>query len=319
MALTLLRERKKSSPLIEILAGETYIRATTSKTPIFWQGQTWWPEPTIDVKLPKQSGGLSEDPCKLTLPLNRPLHPPLLSFALSLSKPRAAPRARVRVINLLQAAEEDFTPVFLYEGILDRVNRNPEGKKNQIELEFQTELRYQLGEISLGRRADPECDHIYGKNGCFVDNTQFFSLSDNWPNNYKKIRRAWVIASVSSQSFSREVTVSLDPAMHPGMDNRTISDQPRGWWVRSFFEKNTVRIPVQEWFWNETGNTGTLTFVLNRIPPEDWNNSRVLLVHGCPQTPEACKDRNPGVSPLPFGGLGFGIPAYNPVFEVRND
>lgn len=318
MPFTFLRERKKSLALVELTVGTSVIRTTLSKSPVFWDGHQWWPEPAVDIKLPKQSGGMSEDPCVVTLPLNRPLHPPLQAAAIAFSKPRSAPDTRIRVINLLQASEEDQTPVYLYEGILDRVRRNPQGKKSQLEMEFQTELRYQLKEISLGRRADPECDHIYGKNGCFVNNSQFFTLSDNWPNNYKKIRRAWVRGSIDTATFSRKITLSFDSTLHPGMDSRTISDQPRGWWIRSYLEKDTVRIPIQEWFWNETGNTGTMQFVLNRIPPEGWHNGLLMLVHGCPQTPEACKDRNPGISPLPFGGLGYGIPAYNPIFEVDN-
>ena len=315
MTLTLLREVKESFPLFEIDFGETTIYVTTSKSPIHWNGHEYWPEPALNAKLPKQSGGLSEEPLVVTVPTQRPLHPPLQAIAMQLSLPRSAPHMEIRIINLLKAGEDEFTPVFVYEGILDRVKRNPEGKKNVVELEFQTELRYQLSDISLGMRADPECGHIYGRNGCFVDNSQFFSAGDYFPNQFKKIRRAWVTASFFLPNNGRQVTLSPDAAMHPGMPLQTLTAQPRTWWIRSYLEKNTVRIPIQEWFWNDTIGQGTNIFVLNRIPPADWHNSRLLLVHGCPQTSDACAERNNTIN---FGAYGFGIPAYNPTLDVAD-
>lgn len=316
MTLALLRESKESHPLVELYIGSADpICVTLNKSPIPWRGNQYWPEPALDIKLPKQSGGLTEEPMVATLPTNRPIHPSLQAAAMQMSLPRCIAKTEIKIINLLKGDEGEFTPIYLYEGILDRVRRNPQGKKNKVELEFQTELRYQIKDISLGFRADPECGHIYGKNGCFIDNLQLFSAPDYYPNQFKKIRSAWVTANFFPPNSGREVTLTPDATMHPGMPLQTLTVQPRSWWIRSYLEKDDIRIPIQEWFWNDVIGQGTNVFVLNRIPPTNWNGARVKLVHGCPQTADACNERN---NILRFSGFGYGIPAYNPTIDVAD-
>lgn len=316
MAFTLIKEQKESFPLIEFTFGIQKIYATTSKSPITWMGNKYIPEPTIDVKMPTQTGGTSEEPCVVTLPLLRGVHVGIQNMALQLSKPRSAPPTEIRIINLLKASEEEFTPIYLFDGVMSRLRRNPEGNRGVVELEFVTEWRYQLKDISLGRRADPECDHIYAaRTGCTKDNSQFFSAIDH-PNYFGVSKRVSAIATFYSVTASREVTLTINPAVHTSpQTNAMITGQPRGWWVRSFLEKDLVRIPIQDWLWNEDLGISTNIFILNRIPPEDWQNAVVTLVIDCDHTVRGCTQRN---NIEEFGGLGFGIPAYNPTLEISD-
>jgi len=298
--------KKQSTVLIKLVAGPLQAHATLNKSPIFFDGQTYTPEPAIDIKLPKQGISLEEEPCIITLPLARTLNTDIRALAEMLGSLRSSPLVKVFITSIRQATKDETVYEHLYAGILDKSRKNPSKKRQQIELEFLPELHYRLEDVSLGRRADPDCDLIFGPQ-CGIDTSQFFS----GPGPYTgQIRRAWVRYTPSSYRNSRLITINIDSTLMPGVTNDALFTQPEGWWVRSFLEADGVRIPIQEW------ETGTHNFVLNRVPPLSWETPgrAILLVPGCPRTAVACTQRN---NLNNFGGLGFGIPAYNPTLEVR--
>lgn len=321
MSFTLLQPFKESFPLFRFLFGTTVVTATTAKSPIIWQGETYKPEPAIECEFPRQGGGLSEEAARIEIPTLRSLvNPELASMAIQMSKPRSIPRTQLTVINLLKNGN-DFKPLYLYDGRLVRVIRNPDGKASLVRLEFESELSTGLKDITLGRRCDPECDFIFGSSGCGVSKDLYWTLSDGPPNNSNtyitKVRRTKVVLLPAAQANSREVELRFDLTApeHSSLvgtaDNLIqlyIRAQPPGWWLRSFLEKDGLRITIQQW------KTGTGLFVLNRIPPESWANTRVELVPDCPKTLEQCQLRG---NESNFGGLGIGIPAYNPTLEIR--
>lgn len=310
----LIKEFKKSTPLIEILCGTAIsVYITTGKNPVNWDGKVWFPEPAIKVELPKQSGTLSQDPCEVTLPRLNSQHPGVMTLAALLSSPRTIPTMTIRVINLIESSTEELLPVYLYEGVANASFRNAQKQQGTVKMSFLPEHLLLLEQSTLGRRADASCDFVYGGLGCFVDVQTFFEATSYWPTQDRKIRKAHVTATVFNIQSKRELTVFLDPVFHPGADQRTLTQQPKGWWVRGFFEKDGLRIGISDWKFNDTAGVGTNIFILNRIPPADWNGAQLVLHPGCQRTPQACADRNNSER---FGGLGYGIPAYNPIMET---
>lgn len=317
-SLTLIREKKSSTPLFKFKFGDTWIFATTNRSPVTWEGNVYIPEPAIDCKLPKQGINLDEGPCTITLPLERAVHPGILNMAQIIAMPRSCPDLDVDVINLLRASQDEMVAVYLYSGKMDKSRRNPSGKKSQVEIELLTELAKDLDNITLGRRCDPECDAIYGKALCGVDSSAYFSGSGPY---FKQTKNAKVTVSFSSYRNSREIVVALHLPSHPGVsDQSPLLNQPINWWNRAILEADGVRIPVQEWRWDLSdpqNPTSTNIFILNRVPPLSWETPGKVfnLLLDCDRTPQACADRNNSDR---FGGLGFGIPAYNPSLEVRD-
>lgn len=299
--------KKQSTVLIKLVAGPLQAHATLNKSPIFFDGQTYTPEPAIDIKLPKQGISLEEEPCIITLPLARTLNTDIRTIAEMLGSMRSSPLVKVFITSIRQATKDETVYEHLYAGVLDKSRKNPSKKRQQIELEFLPELHYRLEDVSLGRRADPDCDLIFGGPGCGVDTSQFFSGAGPYAN---QIRRAWVNLSFQPYRNARMVSATINSSLMPGVTNAAITSQPEGWWIRSFLEADGVRVPIQEW------QAGTNSFVLNRVPPLSWETPgrSILLVPGCPRSAQACTDRN---NINNFGGLGFGIPAYNPTIEVR--
>ncbi len=306
----LIREQKHSTPLVEIYMGSLSVFVTTSKSPVEWGGNRYLPEPALDVDLPKQSGALAEEVCTVTLPRSS-LHAGVAAVAEVFGTPRSAPPTRVRVIELLQSAAEETTPVFLYDGIVDRSTRNPENVAGIVKLEIQPEWRLQLGDITLGRRADATCDHVWGGLGCGVDTDIFWSLAD--AANQLAVRKVNVTCMPHPEAAARQVDLFINPTLHPGGTQAAITRHPVGWWKGGFLEKDGLRIAIADWKWNTLTNHGTSTFVLNRIPPKSWDGAEMVLHPGCSRTPEACTQRQGNT--LAFGGLGWGIPAYNPTID----
>lgn len=313
--LPLILEKKESFPLIEFTFGAMSVYVTTSRSPVSWQGKKFIPEPALEVKLPKQGVTLEEEPCVVTMPTKQSLHPGIQTLSRILSEPRSAPKMIVRVMNLLKATEEEQKILYLYEGTLTQRRRNPKGKPSTLELEFLPELVINLEDITLGRRADPECDWIFGEIGCYVAGKDLPFPSGSW---YKLVRFAYVIPTFNPYLNSREVTLDMHLPSHPGYgDNIAITSQPKDWWLSAFLTDGYLKIPIQEWRWNSLTDSGTNIFILNRVPPSSWTEPGVILklVPDCPKTAQACKDRQ---AENRFGGLGFGIPPYNPTTDVRD-
>lgn len=326
MSLSLLQPFKESIPLFVFSFGDAKVYATTWKSPVTFGGVTYRPEPAIECRLPRQGGSVSEEAAIIELPTERSLvHPELSSMAAQMASPRAVPRTRVRIMQLLVSGEMTKV-IYPYEGKLEKVTRNPDGKKSVVRLEFLSELASGLENASLGRRCDPECDVVFGKAGCWVDNSLFFNpANSSAPSagdtlaHYSKVRRAKVIASFVAPYTSRQVSLLLDTsaAEHAGMSvapyavlaQQCITQQPQDWWVRSFLQKGGLRITVQEWKQNSS------LFTLNRIPPSSWDGAQLELVIDCPRTSTACAARQNTAN---FGGIGIGIPAYNPTIDLPN-
>jgi hypothetical protein len=322
MSFTLLQPFKESIPLFRFQYGDVVIYATTWKSPVVWGGNVYRPEPAINCELPKQGGSVSEEAARIELPtLRSEVHPELSSMAVAMGSPRAVPRTRVMVMNLLRDGT-DSKMLYLYEGKLEKTTRNPDGKRNVVRLEFLSELVSGLKDASLGRRCDPECDVVFGKAGCWVDNSLFFNPTNgstptlgNSTAHIGKIRRAMVIASFVPPYSSREVSLLLDTTApeHTGiyvpLAQLCITNQLSDWWVRSYLQKGGLKITIQQW------KPQTALFTLNRIPPSSWDGARLELVIDCSKTSAACAARQ---NTSNFGGIGIGIPAYNPTIDLPN-
>lgn len=325
MSFALIRSFKEAKTLLKFTFGNVGIYATTWKSPIYWKGASYSPEPGIGVTMPKQSGGLNEDPLQMTLPLNRQaVHPQIYAMSRQLASSRAAPRLHLSIAQLIVDGS-DQKLAHVYEGTLERSRANPNGKQGILEAEFTSELRYGLANITLGRRCDPECDVRFGGNGCFHpagSGATLLDASTYYPNqvpvDQATVRSGWVDLTVDVNN-PRKVYASLNATQHPtpastppvGWRILTISEMEEGYWIGSFFKDTAtgLSIPIQSW------EQGTNEFILSQLPPSVWDGSTVLLQVDCPKTAAGCRGR---FNEDDFNGLGFGIPDYNPSLDIRN-
>lgn len=315
MSFPLLKEFKRSTGLIDIQCG-TALSITISITPsqVMFDGKTFLSEPRVKVVLPKQTGGLAEEACKISIPREGSQHAGVATLAQLLSTPRALPPTTVRIYNLIRTGPEETQVLYLYEGVLDKDLRNPQGQSGMIEMQFTPEHMLGLEDLTLGRRADATCDLIYGGLGCYADVEKQLAVAEYYPSQFEKIFQAKVICTLDPQSTGRRVTLELDPAVYfsPTPDPRTLTDHSPKWWNRGWLEREGLRILIADWRWDFTVGRGSNAFILSRMPPLSWDGAQLTLKPGCQKTPQACAKR---LRTEWFGGLGYGIPAYNPVLE----
>ena len=312
---------KEARTMIRFKFGKTSeIFATTWKGPVYFKGNLYRSEPGIEIKLPKQSGGLNEDSMEMTLPVTRQaVHPELRAMAAEIYSPRAVPKTQVEIFQLIDS-EGGQKVVYLYEGTMERSRSNPSGNVGKVELHFQSELRYGLDRISLGRRCDPECDAHFGKAGCghpSGNGYRQFDSSTYYPNHIPlaptDVRSGWVIATVDPVD-ARKVSLVLNPAVHNTLQVfNTLAFMPRGYWIGSFLvdrasDGTGLSIPIQTW------EVATNDFVLSQVPPKTWDGKSLFLQVDCSKTREACIFR---INTDRFNGLGYGIPDYNPTTGSR--
>lgn len=328
MTIQLIQPFKESRPLLTFTLASSLpeevpqvICATTWTSPLQWRGRVYSPEPAIKVELPAQTGGMNEDPIKVTLPLRRAaVNPEIASLAAMLASSRACPRVHLEVAEI-KADGASQVVIFHGEGEVTRARSNPAGNSGVVEVDVEGELRRGMADLGLGRRCDPQCDVVFGGTGCgnprgFGNGR--FGTSEVWVpsgwTGYRLPRSAYVDLTVSTDN-GRVVTIKLAANVYTSATDeqrlKTLTEQPADWWIGSFIKAGGVSIPIQSV--NKTNGT----FTLSRLPPKSWDGARVFLQLDCPRDPESCFHRFLG-SYSRFNGLSYGMPAYNPSIDLPN-
>jgi hypothetical protein len=80
------------------------------------------------------------------------------------------------------------------------------------------------------------------------------------------------------------------------------------YYQRGYVTRDNNRIAIHNW-----DSTDPTKFYLARQPPSEWLLQPVGVVPGCDKTIETCRAR--WLNEANFGGFGYAIPAYHPVFE----
>lgn len=87
-----------------------------------------------------------------------------------------------------------------------------------------------------------------------------------------------------------------------------LAPQAGKYYQRGYVQRDGLRIPIHNW-----DTADPTKFYLSRFPPSTWLAALVGVVPGCDKTIETCRSR--WANEANFGGIGYAIPAYHPVFE----
>lgn len=163
-----------------------------------------------------------------------------------------------------------------YRGELVRTIKNHQGRSNNSLARFSS-IKGRL-DIPLGVPANHHCAWTLFGPGC----------------------------QLPSAGFSDSLTIdTIDGKV---LTTTTSSARTGKFFHRGYIEYEGVRIGIRDW-----DDSDPDTFYLLKLPPASWVGKTATFWAGCDKTLTTCKDRFNWESY--FGGMGYAIPAYNPLIE----
>lgn len=172
-------------------------------------------------------------------------------------------------------SDPDNTCRQMFYGKISNVIINKNGRADVISFRVNGN-KYQLDRVILGLRASTNCQWTLGSDACDIDLTALYETPE--------------ITAVDGR------TVTVDAL------TTTTSRYWQGGWMR--FEKMFVGI---------RSYTGGLTFETFRPINPGMVGETITMAPGCDKTIDTCRSRFANENR--FGGFGYAIPAYTPIWE----
>lgn len=242
-----------------------------------WAGQ-FISTPALDVELPKNNGAFDEAVCNIKIPSDAFVD----RFTDGL--PTSPCFVTVEEVTLPIVIGEAASILTLFTGKVTSTIRNKDGRANARLIKAKSWK--QFFNVRMGMPADHQCPFVFNKIGCDSGTFAGGAPSGAGPS-------GGTIATIDG----RKITFTIAPTH--ARDNI---------YNKGYISKDGINIDVREYDASVDANA----FYLTRQPPTDWLGQHVDLFPGCDKTIENCRD---WVNEQNFGGVGFGIPAYNPLFE----
>lgn len=283
MVKSLSRPEKESYLLVEFRFGDPAV-------PIFQRYTDWgqsvtnYPsEPTMEVSLSANTATFDQQESRIILPLDS------FTDRISDGLPHSPTFVRVDEVTLGLTAGDQGSFRTLLRGRVVRFVRDFQGRNDSVAL-FVLSAKARL-DVPLGL----QCNHH--------DEFRLFGPGSGL--SQATFQRTGQIAAIDG----KEVTISTPNLLI------TAPTSPGGnvdrYWERGFLEKDGLKIGVHIW-----KLTDPTKFVLRRRPPSDWllaGAASILFVPGSHKTIEDA--RAVWANEANFGGFGYAMPAYHPIFE----
>lgn len=239
------------------------------------EGITYSPRPTMEVRIPKNTGDLGEEVLNIDMTLEA-------GFLTDMTNglPHAKVLVTVAEINRPTTPSPASNVYTTFQGEIVLATRNVNNRKGNVRLTGKTPKA--LMNVAMGQPCNLQCGNALGDGRCGVD----MSLGVNS-----------FFATLTSID-GRIVTVNVTGHTNPDAK----------YFHRGYFTFGGLRIMIRDW-----NLADPLTFVLVRQPPAAWLNSTVLISSGCDKSKETCIGRYNNEEH--FKGEGYAMPGYLPIFE----
>ena len=250
----------------------------SSDLPVGPNGSYFYSSPTMAIKLPKNTSTLNEQPAQIELPLIANDFTDLCS--------RGEPFSPIwvsvwEITTPASGGAFDTRVLLVYRGRVSRIVRNHQGRHEEVLFEVSNDksrMRSPLGFI-----CGHHCVWNFTGTGC----------------NLVGGLAPLILIGLVSAIGQRTMTVT-------GTTPATAS--PDRYFQRGYALLNGLYIPIFDW--NPAAPT---QFIMNRQPPQAWIGQTVKIAPGCDKTIETCRLR--WSNEQHFGGIGYAIPAYNPLID----
>lgn len=288
MTRAIARPEKERYLLVEFRYGipsvPTYSRYTDWTQDTFGYTST----PTMEIELAENVGTFDDREVKIILPID--------DFTGGVAKvwPHSPIFVTIEELTAGLFPGDAGSRRKLYRGRITRAVRNYQGRNDCVAF-LSLPLKSRL-DIPMGLQCNHHCINRLFSPMCGLDQSLYQETGE--------------IAAIDG----KEVTFVSDPQIEdpfaPGDNTRL--------WERGYLQRNGLKISIR--IWNKADNPDL--FVLRERAPDDWllaGPDSILLVPGCHKTIEDCRnvwDNEQGQGGRGgFNGLGYAIPAYNPIIS----
>lgn len=224
---------------------------------------------------------------KITLPENSgtfeertlKIEMPLDAFtdAASGGLPHSPIYVTVQEISRALSSGPEALSLFAFKGRVIKTVRNSDGRSGRVMFHAQP-VKSRL-EIPLALSCNHHCPWTLFGRGCGLTKQSF-------------------LATITAIDGKRLTTASAS----------ITTGHPDKFWHRGYVEYQGLRIGIQNW------SLADPTYIyLVKQPPASWLGPTLTFVPGCDKTIETCRSRYGNEEH--FGGVGYAIPAYNPILE----
>lgn len=252
---------------------------TDSDSTQVFAGTVYTSVPELEIKLPKNTGGVDKSPCNFIVPIADQMTLRITDGVLTNLRINVAV---TEIVKSFSGATQTFST---FIGEVVGAAKNFSGRRDTVALSALS-AKSMLERIHLGIPCNHHCGNALGDRYCTVNLT----TGDR--------TRSPEIVSIDG----KEVTV-IAGAINTGLEDRFYS--------KGFMTFDGLTVMVHDWR-NEVEGDKDVFFMMERVPDE-WLNTVVSLRSGCDKTIETCRFRYNN-EPF-FNGRGFAIPSYHPQFE----
>lgn len=273
------KPQKQSFLLVEFLYGDprspTYSRFTDQSSDVDALGVRWTAVPDMEVRVPSNIGTLADKQLELEMKLQS-------GFLTDVSGGEPHSPVVVTVREMSIATDDGSGPqiITLFAGRLINTRRNPASRTESVRL-IAVHSKARLA-IALGMPANHHCVWTFTGRGCAVSPVA--------------LAETGTITSI----IGKVATIT-------GLADHS-ADTTGRYWHMGYLEIAGLRITIRDW------QIATPTvFQLAKEPPAGWASASVSVFPGCDKTIETCRARWDNEEN--FGGFGYAVPAYHPVYE----
>lgn len=240
-------------------------------------GVTYLSRPTMEVKIPKNTGDLSDEVATvdmsredgfLTDMTNGIAHATVLMTVSEIARPTTAAPSRTTSVT--------------FQGEITLASRSVNGRKNNVKLTAMSPKA--LTKVTMGKSCGIQCFNNLGDGRCQVD-------MSNGANSFLRTLNA---------INGRIVTISMGAIANPS---------PK-YFHRGWILFGGLRIMIRDW-----NSSDPNVFLLVRQPPASWLGQTVFVSSGCDKSRETCDDRYGNLEH--FNGVGIAMPGYLPILESQ--
>jgi len=243
-----------------------------------WAGE-FISTPTLQIELPKNNGAFDDAVCNIKLASDD------FNDRLTDGLPTSQCSVTVQEVTLPIVIGESATILTLFTGKVSSTIRNEGGRANARLIKAKSWK--QFFKVRMGMPADHQCPFMFGRIGC-----ESGTVAGGGPN---------PLGASPSRTISliEGHKVTLSAVLTPSFPTE---------FNKGYIEKDGIKIDIREF----DGAVAADVLYLTRQPPTYWLGEVVVVNPGCNKSIENCRLWN---NEQNFGGVGYGIPAYNPNFE----